>query len=90
MGLRFSVLRAEKQDKIEAHETETAGYTTVDASAVFHIYRGAEGDFDVAVIGTNLTDSVQRNHISFVKDFWLEPGRTGAALHALKPFSRLC
>jgi iron complex outermembrane receptor protein len=76
MELRAKVLRVDKQNKIEAHETPTDGYTTVDASAVFHVYRGDEGDVDIALIGANLTDSVQRNHISFVKDFWLQPGRT--------------
>jgi iron complex outermembrane receptor protein len=75
-ALRASILRVSKQNKIEAHETPTAGYTTVDASATFHVYRGDEGDVDIALVGTNLTDSVQRNHISFVKDFWLQPGRT--------------
>ena len=66
----------EGQNKIEAHETPTDGYTSVDASAIFHVYRGDEGDVDVALIATNLTDEVERNHISFVKDFVLQPGRS--------------
>jgi iron complex outermembrane receptor protein len=76
MALRAGVLRVETQDKVEAHETETEGFTTVDASAVFHVYRGDEGDVDIALIGSNLTDSVQRNHVSFNKEFVLQPGRT--------------
>ena len=40
---------------------------------------------DVALIGNNLTDSVERNHVSFVKDFWLQPGRTfRLVLHYLR------
>ena len=60
---------------IAAHETTTPGFTTVDASAVFHVYQGPEGDVDIALTGTNLTDSVQRNAVSFTKDFVLQPGR---------------
>ena len=36
-------------------------------------------------MGSNLTDSVQRNHISFVKDFTLQPGRT---FHLMVHFMR--
>ena len=76
VALRAGVLRVEKQDKVEAHEPPTDGFTTVDASAVFHVYRGDQGDVDIALIGSNLTDSVQRNHVSFNKEFVLQPGRT--------------
>ncbi|HEY4265993.1 MAG TPA: TonB-dependent receptor [Micropepsaceae bacterium] len=73
--LRLSVLRADSQDKTDAHETPTPGFTNVDASAVFHVYRGQEGDFDVALVATNLTDAVERNAVSFTKDHVLQPGR---------------
>jgi iron complex outermembrane receptor protein len=76
MGLKVGVMRVDKQNKIEAHETTTDGYTSLDASAIFHVYRDGGGDVDVALIATNLTDEVERNHISFVKDFVLQPGRT--------------
>lgn len=76
MELSFSVLRVSEQDKVADHETPTDGYTTLSASAVFHLYEGETGDLDLAVIGSNLTDSVQRNHVSFNKDFVLQPGRT--------------
>ena len=75
MELRLDVLHANAQNKIAAHETTTPGFTTVDASAVFHVYQGPEGDVDIALTGTNLTDSVQRNAVSFTKDFVLQPGR---------------
>jgi iron complex outermembrane recepter protein len=74
--LSFNVLHAAEQDKVAAHETPTEGYTTVGASAIFHLYRGDAGDVDLALIGSNLTDSVQRNHVSFNKGFVLQPGRT--------------
>jgi len=74
--LSVSVLRVSEQDKVAVHETPTDGYTTLSASAVFHIYRGERSDVDLALIGSNLTDSVQRNNVSFNKDFVLQPGRT--------------
>ena len=76
LELTVNVLHATEQNKVEAHETPTDGYTTLGASAVFHVYRGEAGDMDIALIGSNLTDSVQRNHVSFNKDFVLQPGRT--------------
>ena len=76
LELSVNVLRVSEQDKVAAHETPTDGYTTLGASAVFHVYRGDRSDVDIALIGSNLTDSVQRNHVSFNKDFVLQPGRT--------------
>jgi iron complex outermembrane recepter protein len=85
LELSVNVLHAARQNKVEAHETPTDGYTTLGASAVFHVYEGQAGDVDIALIGTNLTDSVQRNHISFNKDFVLQPGRTfRLMLHVLR------
>ncbi len=83
--LSINVLHTSAQNKFEAHETPTDGYTTLGASAVFHIYRGPAGDVDLALIGSNLTDSVQRNHVSFNKDFVVQPGRTfRLMLHVLR------
>ena len=76
LELTVSVLHTAEQDKVAVHETPTAGFTTLSASAVFHVYRGESGDLDIALIGSNLTDSVQHNHVSFNKDFVLQPGRT--------------
>jgi iron complex outermembrane receptor protein len=76
MELRLNVLRSEQQDKVEAHETPTPGFTNVDAVAVFHLFKGQSGDWDVALAGTNLTDAGERNASSFTKDHVLQPGRT--------------
>jgi iron complex outermembrane receptor protein len=82
---RLNVLHADDQNKIEAHETPTPGFTNVNASATVHLYSGMQGDWDLALVATNLTDSVQRNHISFSKDFMLQPGRGfRAVLHYLR------
>ncbi len=76
LEVRADVSRVARQNKLGPQETPTDGYTDVNASVVFHAYRGPEGDIDIALAGSNLTDAVERNHISFVKDFWLQPGRT--------------
>ena len=74
--LKLSALYHGKQDKIAANETPTKAYTTVDASATINLYEGSAGDVDLVLSGTNLTDSVGRNHVSFTKDFVELPGRT--------------
>jgi iron complex outermembrane receptor protein len=71
-----SVLYHAEQDKVGANETPTASFTTVDASATIHLFRGAMGEVNLVLSGTNLTDSVGRNHVSFTKDYVLLPGRT--------------
>jgi iron complex outermembrane receptor protein len=76
LELSVSVLRVSEQDKVAAAETTTPGYTTLSASATVHVYEGPSGDLDLVLSGTNLTDSVQRNHVSFNKGFVLQPGRT--------------
>ena len=64
-----------EQDKISANETPTDSFTTLDASATIHLFEGPAGDVDLVLIGTNLTDSVGRNAVSFTKDHVLLPGR---------------
>jgi hypothetical protein len=64
------------------NDTPTDSFTTVDASATIHLFSGPAGDVDLVLSGTNLTDSVGRNAVSFTKDFVVLPGRTfRAVLH---------
>jgi iron complex outermembrane receptor protein len=76
LELKLSALHSFEQDKIAANETPTDGFTTLDASATIHLFEGTGGDVDLVLSATNLTDSVQRNHVSFTKDYVLLPGRT--------------
>src|SRR5262245_50832979 len=39
LELTVSVLHTSEQDKVAVHETTTPGFTTLSASAVFHVYR---------------------------------------------------
>ena len=76
MEFTAGFLRTASQDELGPQETFTPGYTMLNASAIFHLYEGEQGDVDLALIGTNLTDEVATNHISFSKDFMRLPGRT--------------
>lgn len=64
-----------KQDKTAELETETDGYTLLDASVTYHLpLNGNELAFYLK--GTNLTDEEARVHTSFLKDIAPLPGRS--------------
>ncbi|HWM28607.1 MAG TPA: TonB-dependent receptor, partial [Woeseiaceae bacterium] len=69
-----------EQDKVSVNETPTDSFTTLNASATIHLFEGPVGDVDLVLSGTNLTDSVGRNHVSFTKDHVLLPGATFRAM----------
>jgi iron complex outermembrane receptor protein len=73
---QVGVLYNAEQDKVGLNETPTDSFTTVDASATIHLFRGAVGEVNLVLSGTNLTDSVGHNAVSFTKDFVQLPGRT--------------
>ena len=66
-----------KQDDISTFETETDGYTLVDASITYDIPLG-DIDLSVYLRGENLTDEEARVHTSFLKDIAPRPGRNFA------------
>ena len=85
LELKISALHSFEQDEIAGNETKTDGFTTLDASATIHLFEGPSGDVDLVLSGTNLTDSIQRNHVSFTKDYVVLPGRTfRLMLHVLR------
>ena len=63
-----------RQDDIAAAETATAGFTSVDAQFGWRPLPH-NPDFEIVVIGRNLTDSTQRNAIALNKDEVVLPGR---------------
>lgn len=71
---RVDVLRATGQDRISENETPTAGYTMLDASVGYRFFTGGLVH-DVSLAGTNLTDELARNSVSFIKDQAPLPGR---------------
>lgn len=70
----FFVRRTTEQDRVAELETSTDGYTMVDASVGYRFFLG-DLVHDLLLSATNLTDEVARNHVSFLKDVALLPGR---------------
>lgn len=70
--------RVMRQSDVAPGETETPGYTFVDAHFAYHWDTSKLG-WEVFADGTNLTDQVGRVHTSFLKDNVVLPGRGVAA-----------
>jgi iron complex outermembrane receptor protein len=66
--------RTAEQDRVAAFETRTAGFTTVDASVGYRFFHG-DVVHSLLLAGTNLTDELARNHVSYLKDVAPLPGR---------------
>ena len=71
---RVDVLRATEQDRVSETETPTPGYAMLDASVGYRFFTGGLVH-DVSLVGTNLTDELARNSVSFIKDQAPLPGR---------------
>jgi iron complex outermembrane receptor protein len=66
-----------RQDKVATDETETAGYTLVDAHLAYHLDAGPTS-WEVFLDGSNLADQDARVHTSFLKDRVMLPGRSAS------------
>ena len=71
---QLGATRYMRQDDVAPGETETPGYTLVDAHVAYHWDRDAVG-FEVFLEGHNLTDDTARVHTSYLKDVVVLPGR---------------
>lgn len=71
---RAGARRFQRQDRVAALETETGGYTLVEASLGRRFFLGATVH-DLMLSATNLTDEEARVHTSFLKDEAPLPGR---------------
>lgn len=71
---RAGVRRFERQDRVAPFESETDGYTLVEASVGWRFFLGATVH-DLLLSGTNLTDEEARVHTSFLKEQAPLPGR---------------
>jgi iron complex outermembrane receptor protein len=70
----FMVRYSAEQDKLAAAETLTDAFTSVDAHFGWRPKLARSG-FELAIVGRNLTDTVQRNAVSLNKDAVILPGR---------------
>ncbi|UHQ24455.1 TonB-dependent receptor [Lysobacter sp. 5GHs7-4] len=76
-ALRASLgaVRYARQDRVAEFESETPGYTLVDAHLAWHIDRASGNAWEVFLDGSNLLDEEARVHTSFLKDVAPLPGR---------------
>lgn len=72
---RVRVTRADEQDKAGVNELPTDGYTRVDLYLDYHL-TGGQSDWLLFLKGRNLTDETIRNHVSFLKHYAPEAGRS--------------
>jgi len=70
----FVVRYSAEQDKLATAETLTDAFTSVDAHFGWRPKLARSG-FELAIVGHNLTDSVQRNAVALNKDEIILPGR---------------
>ncbi len=68
-------VRYARQDDVAAYETQTPGYTLVDAHLAWHRDTSAGNAWELFVDGSNLLDEEARVHTSFLKDVAPLPGR---------------
>ena len=74
----LSFVRNAEQDRVAQNETQTDGYTLVDAHLAYHFDVNNIG-WELFLDGRNLTDARARVHTSFIKDTVELPGR-GASI----------
>ena len=70
----FTLKYSGRQTHIAMAETETPGFVSLDAHFGWRPLQ-AHQDFELALVGRNLTDSVQRNAVALNKDDVIMPGR---------------
>ena len=77
---RVGLLHAFDQNKIGKEETPTDGYTLLNAVLAYTFKLTSQGsaipEVTIGLKGENLLDDDVRNHVSFLKDEVLQPGRT--------------
>lgn len=74
----LDVIEIAEQDKVTAFETETDGYTLVNAGLIYRVYLG-DSSADLFLRGSNLLDEEVRLHTSFLKDIAPQMGRSWQA-----------
>jgi len=70
----FTLKYSGRQTHIATAETETPGFVSLDAHFGWRPLQAHQG-FELALVGRNLTDSVQRNAVALNKDDVIMPGR---------------
>ena len=71
----FNLTRVTHQDRVAILETETSGYTLMNAEMGYHMKLAKSVNYTLFLQGRNLLDSDMRVHTSFLKDTAPLPGR---------------
>ena len=71
----FNLTRVTRQDRVAVLETETSGYTLMNAEMGYHMKLTKSVHYTLFLQGRNLLDSDMRVHTSFLKDTAPLPGR---------------
>lgn len=71
----FNLTRVMRQDRVAVLETETPGYTLMNAEMGYHMKLTKSVNYTLFLQGRNLLDSDMRVHTSFLKDIAPLPGR---------------
>jgi iron complex outermembrane receptor protein len=71
-----TLLRVFRQDRVAVLESETAGYTRLDAGVEYLVKASENISTTLFLRGNNLLDQDMRAHTSFIKDFAPMPGRS--------------
>lgn len=74
LDARVEVEWVDRQDRVVASESETAGYNMVNASLAFRPF-GPDNQTSIIVSANNILDVVARRHASFLKDYAPLAGR---------------
>ena len=74
----LDVIEVAEQNNVTAFETETDGYTLVNAGLIYRVYFG-DSNADLFLRGSNLLDEDVRLHTSFLKDIAPQMGRSWQA-----------
>ena len=77
------VITAAKQDRLFENETETDGYATLKVFAAYSIQAGAATHTVTARLD-NATNELYRNHLSLIKDFVPEMGRSFKLIYGVR------
>jgi iron complex outermembrane receptor protein len=72
-GILF--IHSGRQDRFGVFDTPTPGYDSLSANIAVRPFRAHPG-IEFALVGQNLTDSLQRNAAALNKDLVVQPGRT--------------
>jgi iron complex outermembrane receptor protein len=74
-----TLLRVFRQDRVAVLESETPGYTRLDAGIEYALKQSDVVTTTLFLRGSNLLDQDMRAHTSFIKDFAPMPGRSVVA-----------